>query len=477
MLYDFLSQNTELVYFLYGLSFFTMGVVVGAKNPSYSAFTLGRNLWSLSAFGLSHGIAEWVREVIPPYISPWVQGNDLRIVYILVIALSFTFLFHFGLSLLLDSKNSTSLVWIFPWVLFALWLGIFLIGGKYYHVLGESRWTILASIWARYLLALPGSILTAWSLYIQRKELEALSLRGVVFDLKVLGFVFLAYGVLAGVLVSRSTFFPASVINKIMFFNITHIPVELLRAACAIMILFFSIKILKIFALEYKVMIEEMERKRTSYYEREQIKARLHDGIIQSVCAVGLYLDATARSLEDGSPAKLSIKDSIQKLNHVIAEVREVVGNLKLEFFGWDDLVSNLRIITEEMTKTQQINITFTIEGDQEYDNFLSSFQSEQMFWICKEALHNVLKHAEATRVSILLSFKPTGFYLKVSDDGKGLNLVNKSPNFGEGMGLKIMQNRAKSIGGQMTIKGKTGQGTTLKIIVKQSVGSIKGVV
>ena len=220
-------------------------------------------------------------------------------------------------------------------------------------------------------------------------------------------------------------------------------------------------------------MIEEMVRNRTSFNEREKIKERLHDGIIQSICAVGLYLDATARSLEEGSPTKIMIKDSIQKLNHIIGEVREVVSNLKPEVFDWEELVSSLRLLAEELTKTHQINTSVSVEEEQR--NFLSSFQTEQIFLICKEALHNILKHAEATRVTIVLLFNSNGFNLEVIDNGKGLNSANKNLNFGEGLGIKIMKNRAKSIGGQMTLESKAGQGTKLKIIVKQSIGSVKG--
>jgi signal transduction histidine kinase len=462
MISIFSSNDLDIIYFIYGLAFFTMGIAIGVKKRQYSTFTLAQHLWALAAFGLTHGLAEWATVFTPRHYVDNLVIDNLKVLEIVMIALSFTFLFHFGISLLLDSLGKNRRFTVIPWVMFLTWLGFFCLGGVFFHIIQTQPWLSLSVTWARYLLALPGSILTAWAFWMQMKDLEPLG-SDLTFGLKATSFVFLAYGFFAGVMVNYAPFFPARVVNKQNFALLTGIPVELLRSICALVIAWFCISILKIFQTEQEAIAREVEHTRTVFNEREKFRQDIHDGIIQSIYAVGLRLECANRALEDASPAKEHIVSSIDSLNGVIRDVRQFLGSLSPEIFGWEELKDKLREISIEMRELQNVNVQILYQGE---DNFLTEYQIELVYRICKEALHNISKHAKASSVVVKLLFKPESFFLEVWDNGLGFNVggFKTDQNANLHNGLKFMQSRTKSLGGHLLIDSKLGKGTIIKM-------------
>jgi two-component system sensor histidine kinase DegS len=102
------------------------------------------------------------------------------------------------------------------------------------------------------------------------------------------------------------------------------------------------------------------------------------------------------------------------------------------------------------------------------------------MFRISQEALNNIKKHANASRVTIRLSQKSDVVQLEIEDDGRGFDPValaeNSYPERG-GIGLLSMQERASAVGGRLFIEAEAGRGTTLKVVIPwQDVGAPHGV-
>jgi signal transduction histidine kinase len=97
----------------------------------------------------------------------------------------------------------------------------------------------------------------------------------------------------------------------------------------------------------------------------------------------------------------------------------------------------------------------------------LSPDVQEGLYRIALEALNNVLKHAQASCVTVSLIQGSQLAELKIVDDGVGfdLNVAQKSG----GLGLKGMKERAEQIGGQLTVKSEPGMGTTVQVAVKGS--------
>jgi two-component system nitrate/nitrite sensor histidine kinase NarX len=88
-----------------------------------------------------------------------------------------------------------------------------------------------------------------------------------------------------------------------------------------------------------------------------------------------------------------------------------------------------------------------------------------QLLRIVQEALTNVRKHSKAKTVRVLLNCRPGGAYmLLVEDDGVGFDLPRRSGRPGEHIGLSIMEERARRLGGQLRIESERGEGTRVEV-------------
>ena len=97
----------------------------------------------------------------------------------------------------------------------------------------------------------------------------------------------------------------------------------------------------------------------------------------------------------------------------------------------------------------------------------LSEEEVEELYLITQEALNNAQKHAEATRVEVVLNARGKDISLKISDDGRGFdrNVARESG----GMGISNMKERADKIGGELFIQSKLDKGTTINFRKRKS--------
>jgi two-component system NarL family sensor kinase len=90
------------------------------------------------------------------------------------------------------------------------------------------------------------------------------------------------------------------------------------------------------------------------------------------------------------------------------------------------------------------------------------------LFRIVQEAFHNIIKHAEATGLQVIISYDPAKLELYIDDNGKGVDLTpfqeENNPNFG--LGIRNMRSRAKLIGADFTMTSTIGSGTGIRIVL-----------
>jgi signal transduction histidine kinase len=96
----------------------------------------------------------------------------------------------------------------------------------------------------------------------------------------------------------------------------------------------------------------------------------------------------------------------------------------------------------------------------------LSDIVAFNLLRICDGAVANVIRHAEATRVVVELRFEPRRVILSISDDGKGFDPDRVAAAAGERFGLAGMHERAKIVGGNLSIQSQPGGPTTVTVII-----------
>ena len=155
----FFNLNNEMVLFLYGLVFFILGLAISLQSRRHSRLALARSLGWLAVFGVTHGLHAWGQLFVPLQATYMNHAGVslLQIFQVLLQGLSFAALFQFGADLLRD--RWPRLVWL-PLVVTGGWL-LWLLGLGLFTNVGVGLWQQQASIWAGYLLALPGALLTA----------------------------------------------------------------------------------------------------------------------------------------------------------------------------------------------------------------------------------------------------------------------------------------------------------------------------
>lgn len=251
-------SNLDVVFFVYGLAFVTMGICIFVQPRKESKFKLASILWLLAGFGLLHGTNE--------FLDMWaiIKGENpaLNTARSFFLIISFLFLFEFGrrISRIAGQRALGKVPKLFGWRLTLLiGLAIFIFG-----FMSSDFWKI-TTICARYFLGFPGGILVCFGFIAyyrcEEKELKPLSVRKYFF---LASLFFLMYGILGGLVVPKAGFFPASRINTDFFLSVVHIPVQVFRTICAIIIAWAVFKILRIFNWEAieRLKKEIIERKR-----------------------------------------------------------------------------------------------------------------------------------------------------------------------------------------------------------------------
>jgi signal transduction histidine kinase len=182
--------------------------------------------------------------------------------------------------------------------------------------------------------------------------------------------------------------------------------------------------------------------------ERERIAQDLHDGSIQSLYAVGLALEDTGELMEsDPGQALERIDHAIDSIHGTIQEIRDFIMGLDPDARTAVDLLAGLTALTDEFERSTLIEV----ELDSDPDVPLDPDDTLQLVQLTREAMSNVARHAEASKVTVNVQDRRELLRLSIIDDGRGFDT-------GEGQrpghhGLTNMHARAESLGGSLAIE------------------------
>ena len=189
--------------------------------------------------------------------------------------------------------------------------------------------------------------------------------------------------------------------------------------------------------------------------ERERIAKDLHDGIIQSLFAVGMGLQGTA--LKAGSPETAARIDSaVGELDRVIRDLRNYIFGLRPGILADRQLDQALRELGENVQTRSPTKVE--VEVDAELAALVSS-RSHQIVQLTREALSNVTRHAEAKHAALRLERAGKTAVLTIEDDGVGFDARGDAA----GNGLRNMRERVTALGGTLRLSSKAGKGTKLR--------------
>lgn len=478
------SPYFSLIYFFYGLAFFSMGLAIMLELAHGSDERLRHAFRPLAVFGFLHGAHEWLemwelQGIMPgQYTYPEVWGGiDLAI-----LTFSFLSLAAFGVFLIARSDPAQRYSLLVPLGMIAVWgLGMLVISGRYPL---EQDMIHVAHAWTRYVLAVPASMLACAGLIIQQREFRRAGMAQFGRDSLWAAIAFLWYGLAGQTFPMESPLPPSDMINQDLFYQLFGFPVQLLRAITAVLAAYFIIRVLRSFEVETRrkiaglqsARLEEAQRREAlrgemlrrivaaQESERQRIARELHDETGQALTAIGLGLRGVASSVQnDGAKSAANLRQLEQLVEHSLIELQRLISDLRPSHLDDLGLGAALRWYAGEIEKRLPIKITVSVR-DERAD--LSTEMKITLFRITQEALTNVIKHSAANHAKVILFYLPDGVQLEVSDDGVGFDQAVMQSTARPSWGLIGMQERATLLGGMFEIKSNPGSGTRIHVYI-----------
>jgi PAS domain S-box-containing protein len=206
---------------------------------------------------------------------------------------------------------------------------------------------------------------------------------------------------------------------------------------------------------------ESEHRLRRALEDRIRLGRDLHDGIIQSIYAVGLSLGECRRLMETDLPqAQRRLEQSIANLNTVIRDVRNFIVGLEPEALKGREFGAALESVVAGLDVASSTHFSF--EVDPKAAERLDGPQLTQLMQIAREAISNAIRHGDASEVAITLGLHPEGVQFELQDDGKGFDPANL--NGGAGFGLRNIEGRARELQARSQVRSAPGRGTCVTV-------------
>lgn len=479
-----------LVFFVYGLAFFGMGLTLALESIHSPALAEGRLLRLLAAFGILHGVHEWLDsyllQLVPLglNIPTWLLWT--RVVLLLV---SFCFLFSYGcLTVHLYLKRSPRPTLLLVEIIFfiAYEISIVAFAITTYRT-GTTLMVNLIDVLTRYLVAVPAALLAAIAMQVEATQMRAKSRQALGNHIYWAAIGFGIYG-LSQLFVPPVDMFPARHINSTWFLSITGFPIQVIRALMATLITYSLLRATQLIEGErqehliatHQERVEAMERVqqeltkqealkqqllrhtvKTQEEERSRIARELHDETSQILTAFSLDL-ATLNKIICDVP---EVKNLVQRLNTYSKQMSQGLYRLvhDLRPAQLDDLglVPALEYLIDDAHHSG-LTVSVVVAGK---GRRLDSTVETILYRVVQEALQNIKRHAEVKKASLSLKFSANEIILIVEDTGIGF-FPDQSFLPPRGWGLAGMRERVESIGGQLSIDSAPGKGTRVEVLI-----------
>ncbi len=480
------------MFFIYGLAFFCMGLAMYTESGRSPILVDRRILVPLFIFGFVHGMHEWMEMFLEK--SGWISMQSpifwgwLRVG---VLIFSFICLLIFGLQALFPHRafrGKARIKWFFGIVAYVLSVVMFglIIWGSHHDQIAH------VDIAVRYFIAVPGALLAGIALLRDANRAPGENLVQLQNPLRIAAWSFFIYG-LTQIVVNSADVFPASVLNTLSFENYFGFPIQVIRAAMAVVITIALIRATRLaeeerqkrYASAQQARIDALEKleqetsKREAMRkemlrhivlaqeeERARIARELHDDTSQTLTAFTFHLAALQNNMKGDREAILQLNNLQGLSRKMSSEIYRLVHDLRPAQLDDLGLVPALRSLCDESERQMGLKVGLKILGNQRR---LNPLVETALYRIAQESLTNTARHSGVKQADIQFIFQDDGVLMSVSDQGIGFN----PDQFINGRwGLAGMRERAEASGGNLQIRSEIGKGTeiTIRYFHRQSI-------
>jgi len=519
------GSRLVVVFFVYGLAFFAMGLAIALEARRKTELRLVWVLKYLAAYGLLHAAVEWLDMWLLLPGTAAVPSALLRVVRLGLFVASTVALAVFGTALIAALAPRWRAVRWVPLGLLLIWLAYWAVG-PHLNPLTTARWTptdpsclrcheiaapteaspraapwvpstAVGDIWVRYLIYLPASAFAAAALALQGRRFASSGYLRIARDCRWMGVAFAANGIVAGVVVPPAGFGLAAILNYDSFLSIVGVPPQVVRAVLAVVIAVFGVRILRVFDIEYARRLaeaqegklraqaealevarraaEELEAKvrdRTEELfeqvrrlaileERDRLAREMHDSLGQVLGFVNLKTKVAQDMITRGRARDAG--EELAQMRSAVQDAYEEVRQAILSLRTTPHGQGLVPSLREYAGRLRdQTGLDVRVESSDGLD--LAPAVEAQVIRIVQEALTNVRKHAAARSVTVRFTRTGREVSVTITDDGRGFDVAAVEAAKSMHFGLLTMRERAESIGGVLTVRSGVGQGTTVEL-------------
>ena len=188
----------------------------------------------------------------------------------------------------------------------------------------------------------------------------------------------------------------------------------------------------------------------------QHISKEIHDNIGQKLTLAKLHLNTLYLANEKRTDSQ--IKDAVTMISESIIGLRDISRSLSSESILNNGLEKALEYEFEHLQRSGLYAISFEVTGK---TIFLNGQHELVLFRIVQEAINNIIKHALASKIDILLHFEAHELSLQIKDNGRGFSTEHNHPR---GNGISNMKRRAITLNGIIEISSAPGTGTCINI-------------
>lgn len=201
--------------------------------------------------------------------------------------------------------------------------------------------------------------------------------------------------------------------------------------------------------------------------ERQRISRELHDSTVQNFTSL-VHKTELCGKLVDMDPVrcKLELNMMSKTLREIINDTRQMIYNLRPMSFDDIGLDVTIERALEKLESSEAKKVTFSVEGE---PYKINSVIGITILRIIQEACSNAIKHAEASIITVTLSYLENMISLKIEDDGNGFDVEQQNEKYrkdNSGFGLSMMKERVYLLSGNINITSKINCGTTIFVEV-----------
>jgi signal transduction histidine kinase len=212
--------------------------------------------------------------------------------------------------------------------------------------------------------------------------------------------------------------------------------------------------------------LEQAGRRQLLSEERNRIARELHDSVAQHLLTIGMNLEWCRRQGSNSSAVLERVTAAQALARSAVDEIREVIFELSSD--GQIELPRALRDVIEDVEAGTRLEVGLRVYGETQP---VAASTQHALVQIAREALFNVVRHAEARRAWVTLRWRPQVVSLAVADDGSGNHRKLQHQLFisrpdGAHLGLSGIAERVRNVGGASWFEGRRGGGVKLRVEV-----------